>query len=489
MERELIAAGVAGGARRYMESFDRWKRLLHTPAQLADYRRYVAEWESRIGSFLEFDPTRRTSGTALGNAKDEGPAELLNGLPFAVKDNIAVDGFKLTCGSKMLDGLSSPYTATAVRRLQASGAVVVGKTNLDEFGMGSSTETSALKTTANPWDPERVPGGSSGGSAAAVAAGLVPFALGSDTGGSVRQPASFCGVYGLKPTYGVVSRYGLVAYASSLEGIGAMSTDLTLLEAVFDAMKGIDPMDHSSVEPPAEGPEPRDNLKVGLLRGLAGLAPEVESCYRDAVAAVRRLGMETVEIELPTLDYGLAAYYTIATAEASANLARFNGIRYGHRPEFAENPDALVRKTRNEGFGNEVKLRILLGTYVLRSGFQDQYYVRAQKIRTAIRNDFSRSFQDVDVIMTPVSPVPPFKRGDAGLTPFQQKLADKFTVTANLAGLPALSFPAQLVDGLPIGMQLLAPPFAEKLLFGAAKAYAEIFPVPHPPGYSLDWSS
>ena len=468
-----------------MESLDQWKAVLKDSALREQYSSYVQSWEKRIGAFLEFAPDR-SSRAGAGDPTARGP---IADLPFGVKDNIAVAGFHLTCGSRILDGLVSPYTATAVARLQDAGAVVVGKTNLDEFGMGSSTENSALKQTSNPWDTERVPGGSSGGSAAAVAAGEVPFALGSDTGGSIRQPAAFCGVYGLKPTYGAVSRYGLVAYASSLEGIGVVAADLDLAQEVYHTMQGVDPLDHSTVEAePPEAVADDQPLPVGVLSNIGELAPEIERTYRDAVKRLESLNMPVKEIELPTLEYVVPAYYTIAMAEASANLARFNGIRYGHRPEWAENPEELVRKARHEGFGPEVKLRVLLGTYVLRSGFQDQFYIRAQKIRTAIRRDFDRAFEQVQTILMPVFPINAFKRGDSAMSPFQQKLADKFTVTANLAGIPALSFPAGLESGLPVGLQFLGPAFSEDRLFGAAKRYAATFPLPHPQGFSSDWS-
>jgi aspartyl-tRNA(Asn)/glutamyl-tRNA(Gln) amidotransferase subunit A len=470
-----------------MENLERWKAVLNDPVLRDRYSTYVRQWEDRIGAFLEFEPSRAVSTNSGAIHQKRGT---LANLPFAVKDLIAVEGFQLTCGSRILEGLPSPYTATAVARLQDTGAVVVGKTNLDEFGMGSSTDNSVLKTTSNPWDIERVAGGSSGGSAAAVAAGEVPFALGSDTGGSIRQPAAFCGVYGLKPTYGVVSRYGLVAYASSLEGIGVVSADLEIAREVFLAMQGVDPLDHSTVQYERLGVVADDApIEVGILSNVGDLAPEVERTYRQAVASLGELGMPVTEVELPTLEYGVPAYYTIATAEASSNLARFNGIRYGHRPNWAENPEELVRKARHEGFGPEVKLRVLLGTYVLRSGFQEQYYIRAQKIRTAIRNDLDRAFKKVRTILMPVYPTVAFKHGDAGLTPFQQKLADKFTVTANLAGVPALSFPASTDSGLPVGLQFLGPAFSEELLFSAAKRYARRFPPQHPAGFRADWSS
>ena len=469
-----------------------WKDVLSSRESIRSYRTYVEGWENKIRSFLEFDPERTVTPERPDAHRTPAAPPMLEGMPFAVKDNIAVKGFHLTCGSKMLENLVSPYTATAVERLIGAGAGVVGKTNLDEFGMGSSTDNSALAVTSNPWDPSRVAGGSSGGSAAAVAAGLVPFALGSDTGGSIRQPASFCGVYGLKPTYGTVSRYGLVAYASSLEVIGALAADVDILQSVFEVMKGLDGLDQTSLDhepsPDARGKDPA-SMSVGVLTGDLGL----DEVTADAFAACRKrlseLGCRTFDVELPTLDYVVPAYYTIATAEASSNLARFNGIRYGHRTEWAENPDELVRKSRDEGFGDEVKLRILLGTYVLRAGFQDQYYVRAQKIRTAIRNDFDRVFTAADMILMPTFPTVAFKHGDDGLSPFQQKLADKFTASANLAGIPALTFPCGTGDTLPAGMQLVAPAFEEERLFSAARLIRGADPIRRPAGYAEDWRS
>jgi aspartyl-tRNA(Asn)/glutamyl-tRNA(Gln) amidotransferase subunit A len=456
----------------------------------------AAERDAAIGAFLQLDPS-------IG-AADSAPSGPLAGTTFGVKDNIAVRGYQLTCGSRLLEGVVSPYTATAVERLQRAGAVVAGKTNLDEFGMGSSTENSAFKRTLNPFDRGRVPGGSSGGSAAAVAAGIVDFALGSDTGGSVRQPASFCGLYGLKPTYGVVSRYGLVAYASSLEVIGVLAKSVGLAERVFSTMRGEDPRDQSSLAwKPAVRPEARlaaaksaprgtpATLRVGLPRECAakGLAPEVRRTVETTKERLAGLGHPVVEVDLPTLEHVVAAYYVIATAEASANLARFDGIRYGRRAEGAVNPDELVLASRSAGFGDEVKLRILLGTYVLRSGFQDQYYLRAQKVRTAIRADFARVFGDVDFLLMPVYPVPPFAPGSAEADPFAQKLADVYTCSANLAGLPALAFPAAVESGLPIGMQLVAPPFAEDRLFETCRGLEGIFPSPDAPGFPRDRSA
>ena len=447
--------------------------------------------DAAVGAFLQLDPS-------IG-AADSAPSGPLSGTTFGVKDNIAVRGYQLTCGSHLLEGVVSPYTATAVERLQRAGAVVAGKTNLDEFGMGSSTENSAFKRTLNPFDHGRVPGGSSGGSAAAVAAGIVDFALGSDTGGSVRQPASFCGLFGLKPTYGAVSRYGLVAYASSLEVIGVLAKSVDLVERVFSVMRGEDPRDHSSLpwEPaarpaarPAKAADRGKPLRVGLPRECAGegLAPEVQRTLEATKERLAGLGHPVAEVDLPTLEHVVAAYYVIATAEASANLARFDGIRYGRRAGGAVNPEELVLASRSAGFGDEVKLRILLGTFVLRSGFQDQYYLRAQKVRTAIRADFARVFDSVDLLLMPVYPVPPFAPGSAEADPFAQKLADVYTCSANLAGLPALAFPAAVESGLPIGMQLVAPPFAEDRLFEACRGLEGIFPSPDAPGFEQDRS-
>jgi aspartyl-tRNA(Asn)/glutamyl-tRNA(Gln) amidotransferase subunit A len=444
------------------------------------WKKRAAERDKDLGAFLQLDPS-------IG-AADSAPSGPLSGTTFGVKDNIAVRGYQLTCGSRFLEGLICPYTATAVERLQRAGAVVAGKTNLDEFGMGSSTENSAFKRTLNPFDHGRVPGGSSGGSAAAVAAGIVDFAIGSDTGGSIRQPASFCGLFGLKPTYGAVSRYGLVAYASSLEVIGVLARSVDLVERAFSAMRGEDPRDHSSLawspaarlaaKPAARGKSAA--LRVGLPRECTGegLSPEVRRTLETTRQRLAGLGHPVVDVGLPTLEHVVAAYYVIATAEASANLARFDGIRYGRRAEGAVNPEELVLASRSAGFGDEVKLRILLGTYVLRSGFQDQYYLRAQKVRTAIRTDFARAFKDVDLLLMPVYPVPPFAPGSAEADPFAQKLADVYTCSANLAGLPALAFPAAVEAGLPIGMQLVAPPFAEDRLFEACRGLEKIFPSP-----------
>ncbi|MDA3852346.1 MAG: Asp-tRNA(Asn)/Glu-tRNA(Gln) amidotransferase subunit GatA [Spirochaetaceae bacterium] len=456
-----------------------WKGVLSDGTKKSKLEKYIKGWEEKIGSFLEIDLNR--------GAYDSNESGALAGIPFGVKDNIAVKGFKLTCGSKMLQTLVSPYSATVVSRLQQAGAQVIGKTNLDEFGMGSSTDNSALQQTNNPWDTERVAGGSSGGSAACVAAGLVPFALGTDTGGSVRQPASFCGIYGLKPTYGAASRYGLTAYASSLETPGILARTVATTKDVFDIIKGEDERDQSSLSYEAEGGQVKT---IGYLKIEEGaLNADVEASYKSSIKRLEDLEYTLVEVELPTMDYVVPAYYTIAMAEASANLARFNGIRYGYAPFMAENPNELMKKSRHEGFGDEVKLRILLGTYVLRSGFQDQFYVRSQKIRTAIRNDFEKLFTKVDSLVMPIFPTAAFHHGSSDLDSFQQKVADKYTCVANLAGLPALTIPSSVENGLPVGVQLMAPYFGEDRLFEIAVKAEEKYPAPQPEDFDLEWLS
>lgn len=461
------------------EYMQRWRELLASPAE---YLEYMKVRDRDVGACLEIR-VPGTCGAGTGEASVEGlltdaSRGPLAALPFAVKNNIAVKGWPLTCGSKLLSEVVAPYTATAVRRLVEAGAVVVATTNLDEFGMGSSTDNSALARTNNPRDLSRVAGGSSGGSAAAVAACEVPFALGSDTGGSVRQPAAFCGVYGLKPTYGAVSRFGLTAYASSLETIGVLASSAELAELVFKAMRGSDPRDQTSVPFPDRAvgdtdPSPR---RVAALRVDEGLSPEVSVVYRDAIRAMRESGLEVEEIDIPSLEYAVPAYYTIAAAEASANLARFNGIRYGLRPFHSDSPLDLIMDARSDGLGAEVKLRIMLGSFVLRSGFQEQYYEKARRIRTRIRRDMDCVFASHDALLSPVFPTPAFVHGDVSMDAFAQRLADKFTVTANLAGIPALSFPAGVRGGLPVGLQLHAPAFAECRLFALMRHLAEAFP-------------
>lgn len=467
-----------------------WNTILDE--KRASYARFLNEQDATTNTFLAIGNESQWRGsnddtipteTIPADAEADDRSEALLRIPLAVKDNIAVRNYQLTCGSKMLENVQSPYTATAIEKLQARGAEVVGKTNLDEFGMGSSTDNSALGQTNNPWDTTRVAGGSSGGSAAAVAQQLVPVAIGSDTGGSIRQPAAFCGVYGLKPTYGTISRYGLVAYASSLEVIGVLADSVDHIVAAYETMRGQDPRDHSSVAAPSGERHLRadnDVKTIGVLGGELGLDAGVERNFRATVEALEDRGYTTKRIELSTLEYVVPAYYTIAAAEASANLARYNGVRYGYRPIFSENPDELMRKARTEAFGDEVKLRIVLGTYVLRSGFQDQYYTRAQKIRTLIRNELDTWFDTVDAIVLPNFPTQAFPHGDAGMDPFQQKVADRFTGTANLAAIPALTVPSGTENGLPVGMQLMAPAFREDRLFAIARSLATVIPLQFP---------
>ncbi|MDR2478232.1 MAG: Asp-tRNA(Asn)/Glu-tRNA(Gln) amidotransferase subunit GatA [Treponema sp.] len=502
---------------------------------------YATEWEAKINAFIELNMERgevSPPAPALPAASPPLPpstgghppvtppeaAALVTGLPFAVKDNIAVKDFSLTCGSKLLEQFRSPYSAAIVQKIEAAGGTVIGKTNLDEFGMGSSTDNSALKKTNNPWDMERVPGGSSGGSAAAVAAGIVPYALGTDTGGSVRQPAAFCGVAGLKPTYGAVSRFGLVAYASSLECAGILSDTIERCRAVFALIKGRDTLDETTHDAPEAAPPlypaaPHSVQKIGVLSAAAiakalaaaakdsggstleiaaaasTLEPEVQHGFELAKERLAALGHTLVDVEIPSLKYGVPAYYTIAAAEASANLARFDSIRYGARPGWAENPEELIDKAREAGFGAEVKLRILLGTFVLRSGFQDRYYLRAQRIRAGIRRSFEALLGGseyteqaaLDAILMPVFPSRAFGRGPSSLSAFAQKAADLYTCCANLAGLPALSFPASVEGGLPVGVQILGRAYAEGTLLNIAQGYEERHPFPHPAGFKAFW--
>jgi len=408
----------------------------------------------------------------------------LLGVPVAVKDVIAVKGQPLTCGSKILGKFVSPYDATVAEKLKAAGAILIGRLNMDEFAMGSSTENSAFGVTRNPWDTARIPGGSSGGSAAAVAADEVIAALGSDTGGSVRQPAALCGCVGLKPTYGRVSRYGLVAFASSLDQIGSLTKDVRDAATMLNVIAGHDPRDSTSI--PESVPDYTaalgqsiKGLKLGLPKEymIGGLDPEVKRATDGAVAQLTKLGAEIVEISLPHTDYAVATYYIIATAEASANLARFDGIRYGARVDGAD-PTELYSKTRGAGFGAEVKRRIILGTYVLSSGYYDAYYLRAQKVRTLIRQDFLKAFEKVDAIITPTTPTAAFKIGEKSEDPLQMYLGDIFTLSCNLAGICGISVPCGFASSpkLPVGLQLLGKPFREATLLRVAHAYEQNTP-------------
>jgi aspartyl-tRNA(Asn)/glutamyl-tRNA(Gln) amidotransferase subunit A len=442
----------------------------------------VRQVDGQIRAFLSYDAQ---DALAQADAADKrsaaGDKSPLLGVPVGIKDVIAVKGQPLNCGSKILGKFVSPYDATVIQKLRAAGAVIFGRLNMDEFAMGSSTENSAFQVTSNPWDLARIPGGSSGGSAAAVAADECVAALGSDTGGSIRQPAALCGCVGLKPSYGRVSRYGLVAFASSLDQIGCLTKNVRDAATLLEVLAGLDPCDSTSVPRPVPhytGNLPKDikGLRLGLAKEymVGGLDPEVRQSIDAAVKQLEKLGAEIVEVSLPHTDYAIATYYIIATAEASANLARFDGIRYGARVDGAD-PIELYSKTRGAGFGPEVKRRILLGTYVLSSGYYDAYYIRAQKVRTLIRNDFLKAFERVDVLITPTSPTPAFKIGEKADDPLQMYLMDIYTISANLAGICGISIPCGFTRSpkLPIGLQVLGKPFGEETILRVAHAYEQ----------------
>lgn len=438
--------------------------------------------DPQVRAFLSVDEQDALAqAEAADRALGAGLPNTLLGIPIAIKDVLAVKGQPLQCGSRILDKFVSPYDATAIARLRKAGAVVFGRLNMDEFAMGSSTENSAFGHTRNPWDLDRVPGGSSGGSAAAVAADECIASLGTDTGGSIRQPAALCGCVGVKPTYGRVSRYGLVAFASSLDQIGPFTKDVRDAALLTRVLAGHDPLDSTSIPEPVPDytTELTGNIK-GLRLGLpkeyfiGGMDKEVSAAVQMAVKQLEKLGAELHEISLPHTDYAVATYYIVATAEASANLARFDGIRYGMRVEGAD-PNELYIKTRGAGFGAEVKRRIILGTYVLSSGYYDAYYLRAQKVRTLIREDFLKAFEKVDAIVTPTSPTPAFKAGEKSDDPLQMYLSDIFTISCNLAGISGLSLPCGFTTNpkLPIGLQLIGKPFGEGTLFRIAHAYEQ----------------
>jgi len=447
--------------------------------------------QGRLNAFIHLRPEgaraeAREADLRLRSGKPRSP---LDGIPVAVKDNMVIAGEPTTCASRILAGYVSPFTATAVERLRAAGAVVIGSTNMDEFAMGSSTEHSAQGPARNPWDPARTTGGSSGGSAAAVCAGIVPAALGSDTGGSIRQPAALCGVVGIKPTYGRVSRWGLVAYASSLDQIGVLARSSADAAQVLEAISGHDPRDSTSIPEPApdfSGALGGDvsGLVVGLPREYfapKGAEPAVLERVGEAIALLERAGAKTREVSLPHTPYAIATYYLIATAEASSNLARFDGVRYGHRAADASSLGEMYRATRSEGFGAEVKRRILLGTYVLSAGYYDAYYRKAQQVRTLLRRDFDEAFRACDVIATPTAPEAAFPIGARTADPLRMYLSDVYTVSANLAGLPGISIPCGLAGGLPVGLQLLAPLLEEALLLRVADVYERAAAHPRPP--------
>ncbi len=449
-----------------------------SPVQLLDaVQAAIEKIDPAVGGYLSRDYER-----ARALAEKTDVTLPLGGIPVAIKDVINVEGETCTCASQILQGYVAPYDATVITKLRAAGAIPFGRTNMDEFAMGSSTENSSLRITRNPRDPERIPGGSSGGSAAVVAADEALASLGSDTGGSIRQPAALCGCVGLKPSYGRVSRYGLVAFASSLDQIGPFTHTVEDAALVLQAIAGHDPLDSTSLDLPVpDYSAPLNDGVKGLKLGVPkeyfveGMDPQVEARVRAAIEVYRGLGAEIVEVSLPHTKYAVADYYIIATAEASANLARFDGVRYGQRASAPRDLADHYGRTRGEGFGKEVKRRIILGTYVLSSGYYDAFYLRAQKVRTLIRRDFEEAFRKVDGLLSPTSPVPAFKIGERMADPLQMYLADIFTIAANLAGICGISIPCgdAEVDGkkLPVGLQIMAPAFEEARLLRIARAY------------------
>jgi aspartyl-tRNA(Asn)/glutamyl-tRNA(Gln) amidotransferase subunit A len=466
------------------ETLEALRRGALTATSLVEaYLGRIALLDDALGVYLTVAADAARAQAALTDERIRRGERLrpLEGIPLAIKDVLCTRGLRTTCGSKILGSFVPPYDATVIVRLAAQGAIVLGKTNMDEFAMGSSTENSGFFPTRNPWAIDRVPGGSSGGSAAAVAADLAAGALGTDTGGSVRQPAALCGVVGMKPTYGRVSRYGLVAFASSLDQIGPIAKDVRDAAILLEAIAGHDPMDSTSADQPV--PDYQAALGQGV-RGLTlgipdeyfipGLDAEVEGAVRTAIAALERLGARTRRVSLPHTDYGVAAYYILAPAEASSNLARYDGVKYGHRAEGTKDLVIMTGRTRADGFGAEVKRRVMLGTYALSAGYYEAYYAKAQRVRTLIRRDFDRAFGEVDVVVAPTAPTPAFKLGEKTEDPLAMYLNDVFTIPAPLAGIPALSVPCGFsAGGLPIGLQLIGKPFDEATLLRVAAAYEQ----------------
>ena len=432
----------------------------------------IERLDPKLGCFLTVEREKAVAQAASAQAiVDRGEGGPLTGVPIALKDNLSTDGIETTCASKILKGYVPPFDATVVRNLKQMGLTILGKTNLDEFAMGTSTENSAFQLTRNPWDLERSPGGSSGGSAAAVAAELAPLALGSDTGGSVRQPAALCGVVGFKPTYGRCSRYGLIAFGSSLDQIGPLGKTVEDVALISEAITGHDPMDSTSL---SLGPISASNLKAGSLKGLKialpkelwgeGIDPGVAEQVQAAINVLVKEGAECFEVSLPSVKFGVTTYYIIAPAEASSNLARFDGVRFGLRSE-GKGHIGVVERTRAEGFGHEVKARIMIGTYALSAGYYDAYYVRAQQVRAMMQREFDQVFREFDVVLSPTSPVPAFKLGDLQKDPMALKMLDFCTIPANMGGMPGISLNCGFTEGLPVGLQLVGAPLEdEKLL-------------------------
>ncbi|MBV6492042.1 MAG: Glutamyl-tRNA(Gln) amidotransferase subunit A [Turneriella sp.] len=440
----------------------------------------IEKHDAKIQAFLSVEKEEALNAAKASAERIQAGKALspYDGIPIGIKDNIVTKGRTTQCASKILEGFQSPYSATVVEKLQALGFVTIGRLNMDEFAMGSSTENSAFQVTKNPHDVTRAPGGSSGGSAAAVAAGYLPVSLGSDTGGSIRQPAAFCGLAGLKPTYGTVSRYGLVAFASSLDQIGPLAHTVNDVEIIHNAIKGHDAKDSTSVpnEAYTQWKGKLSDIRLGVdEKMLEGLSKEVRISFDKTLAFLKGKVKSVTPVSLTNQKYGIPVYYLVATSEASANLARFDGVRFGHRASDAKNLNELYEKSRTEGFGAEVKRRILLGTYALSSGYYDAFYGKAQAVRTLIQKDYQIAFQSVDAILMPAAPSPAFKLGEKTSDPVQMYLSDVLTVGASLAGIPALSVPGP-TDGLPIGMQLQGPNFSEDMLFALGKAVEAEFP-------------
>lgn len=433
--------------------------------------------DSKINSYLTVlaDEAKKTAQESDVRRKSTGRVSLIDGLPIAVKDVICTKGIQTTAASKILKGFIPPYDATVISKLKNAGAVIIGKTNLDEFAMGSSTENSAFKTTKNPWDLSRVPGGSSGGSAAAVAADMCLAALGSDTGGSIRQPASLCGVVGFKPTYGTVSRYGLMAMSSSLDQIGPFAKTVEDAEILFEIISGYDPMDSTSLGNELRSAKYEENkkFKIGIVKEYMGEGMEtgVKKVIEESIEKIKSLGHEIVEISMPNAEYALPVYYNIMAVEVASNLSRYDGIKYGHATKDAKNLLDVYLKSRAEGFGDEAMRRIMLGTFASSAGYIDQYYAKAQKVRSLIKKDFNEAFVKVDLILTPVSPTTAFKIGEKTEDPLTMYLSDIYTISINLAGIPAMSVPAGLSVGLPVGLQIIGPALSEKNIFALGKIF------------------
>ena len=452
-------------------------------AVLGSVIRRITEVEEDYGAYLSLDLECASEQAEAADAKIRAGKALgeLEGIPVAIKDNLCQAGKETTCASRMLKGFVPPYTATAVQKLLEQGALILGRTNMDEFAMGSSTEYSAVKKSKNPWDPQRTPGGSSGGSAVAVAAGETISALGSDTGGSIRQPAAFCGVTGLKPTYGLVSRYGLIAFSPSLDQIGPLTKDAEDCAIILNVLSGYDPMDSTSVrvekvDYTKDLEQSLSGRKIGLPLEYFGedIDEEVKRMIIEAVGQLKELGAQIVEISLKFTEYALPAFYIISSAEASSSLARYDGIRYGQAAPLGDDLTAFYTKTRSEGFGEEVKRRIMLGTYALSAGSYDGYYKKAQQVRTLIIQEFNEAFQQVDAIIAPTSPTTAFKIGEKSGDPLQMYLSHVCTVSVNIAGLPALSLPCGFSRGLPVGMQIIGKHFAETTILNIAHQYQKV---------------